>query len=140
MMIKTKVFIAKTMAKRFYGDAMKSMKDLSGKKIAKFSKAKAKAFGKTPFAKSAVKFGKKTDSKIAQGLTKVGEGYTKLRSKVKGTGTYKDIRSIAKKSPITFGEGATAFTVGAGIGGIASKAYDSATGYERKRVKKNRKV
>ena len=44
MMIKTKVFIAKTMAKRFYGDAMKSMKDLSGKKIAKFSKAKAKAF------------------------------------------------------------------------------------------------
>ena len=140
MMIKTKVFIAKTMAKKFYGDAMKSMKDLSGKKIAKFSKAKAKAFGKTPFAKSAVKVGKKADSKIGQGLTKVGEGYTKLRSKVKGTGTYKDIRAIAKKSPLTFGEGATAFTVGAGIGGIASKAYDSATGYERKRVKKNRKV
>ena len=140
MMIKTKVFIAKTMAKRFYGDAMKSMKDLSGKKIAKFSKAKAKAFGKTSFAKSAVKVGKKADSKIGQGLTKVGEGYTKLRSKVKGTGTYKDIRAIAKKSPLTFGEGATAFTVGAGIGGIASKTYDSATGYERKRVKKNRKV
>ena len=140
MMIKTKVFIAKTMAKRFYGDAMKSMKDLSGKKIAKFSKAKAKAFGKTPFAKSAVKVGKKADSKIGQGLTKVGEGYTKMRSKVKGTGTYKDIRSIAKKSPITFGEGAVAFTAGAGLSTIASQSYDKATGYERKRVKKNRKA
>ena len=139
MMFKTKVFIAKTMAKKFYGDAMKSMKELSGKKIAKFSKAKVKAFGKTPFAKSAVKVGKKADSKLATGLSKVGEGYTKVRSKVKGTGTYKDIRSLAKKTPITFGQGATAFTVGAGIGGIASKAYDSATGYERKRVKKNKK-
>ena len=139
MMFKTKVFIAKTMAKKFYGDAMKSMKELSGKKIAKFSKAKVKAFGKTPFAKSAVKVGKKADSKLATGLSKVGEGYTKVRSKVKGTGTYKDIRSIARKTPITFREGAAAFTIGAGIGGIASKSYDSATGYERKRVKKQKK-
>ena len=139
MMLKTKLFIGKTMAKKFYGDAMKSMKELSGKKIAKFSKAKVKAFGKTPFAKSAVKVGKKADKKVATGLSKVGEGYAKLRSKVKGTGTYKDIRSLAKKTPITFGEGAIAFTAGAGIGGLASKAYDSATGYERKRVKKNKK-
>ena len=138
-MFKTKVFIAKTMAKKFYGDAMKSMKELSGKKVMKFSKAKVKAFGKTPFAKSTIKVGKKADNKVAKGLTKVGEGYTKMRSKVKGTGTYKDIRAIAKKTPITFGQGATAFTVGAGIGGIASKAYDSGTGYERKRVKKNKK-
>jgi hypothetical protein len=138
-MLKTKLFIGKTMAKKFYGDAMKSMKELSGKKIAKFSKAKVKAFGKTPFAKSAVKVGKKADKKVATGLSKVGEGYAKLRSKVKGTGTYKDIRSLAKKTPITFGEGAIAFTAGAGIGGLASKAYDSATGYERKRVKKNKK-
>ena len=135
-MLKTKLFIGKTMAKKFYGDAMKSMKELSGKKVMKFSKAKVKAFGKTPFAKSTIKVGKKADNKVAKGLTKVGEGYTKIRSKVKGTGTYKDIRAIAKKTPITFGQGATAFTVGAGIGGIATKAYDSATGYERKRVKK----
>ena len=32
MMFKTKVFIAKTMAKKFYGDAMKSMKGLVVKK------------------------------------------------------------------------------------------------------------
>ena len=124
MMLKTKLFIGKTMAKKFYGDAMKSMKELSGKKIAKFSKAKVKAFGKTPFAKSAVKIGKKADKKVATGLSKVGEGYAKLRSKVKGTGTYKDIRSIAKKTPITFGQGATAFTVGAGIGSLATQGYN----------------
>ena len=34
-MFKTKVFIAKTMAKKFYGEAMKSMKELSGKSITK---------------------------------------------------------------------------------------------------------
>ena len=139
MMLKTKLFIGKTMAKKFYGDAMKSMKELSGKKVMKFSKAKAKAFTKTPFAKSTMKAAQRADSKIAQGFTKVGQGYSKVRSKVKGTGTYKDIRSLARKTPISFREGATAFTVGAGIGGIASKTYDSATGYERKRVKKNKK-
>ena len=138
-MLKTKLFIGKTMAKKFYGDAMKSMKELSGKKIAKFSKAKVKAFGKTPFAKSAVKVGKKADRKVATGLSKVGEGYAKLRSKVKGTGTYKDIRSLAKKTPITFGQGTQAALMGAGAGAIIGRTYDSARGYERKRVKKQKK-
>ena len=36
-MLKTKLFIGKTMAKKFYGDAMKSMKELSGKTITKAS-------------------------------------------------------------------------------------------------------
>ena len=139
MMFKTKVFIAKTMAKKFYGDAMKSMKELSGKKIVKFSKAKAKAFGKTPFAKSTVKAAKKADMKVGQGLSKVGEGYAKVRSKVKGTGTYKDIRSLARKTPITFGEGTQAALIGAGLGALAGRAIDSARGYERKRVKKQKK-
>ena len=49
------------------------------------------------------------------------------------------MKTPKKKTPITFREGAAAFTIGAGIGGIASKSYDSATGYERKRVKKQKK-
>ena len=40
MMLKTKLFIGKTMAKKFYGDAMKSMKELSGKTV-----SKTKTFG-----------------------------------------------------------------------------------------------
>ena len=139
MMLKTKMFVAKSMAKKFYGDAMKSMKELSGKKVMKFSKAKAKAFTKTPFAKYTMKAAQRADSKIAKGFTKVGEGYSKVRSKVKGTGTYKDIRSLARKTPITFGEGTSAALIGAGAGALIGRAYDSATGYERKRVKKNKK-
>ena len=45
-MFKTKVFIAKTMAKKFYGDAMKSMKELSGKSITKAKGLKNKASSK----------------------------------------------------------------------------------------------
>ena len=44
------MFVAKSMAKKFYGDTVKSMKNLSGKKVMKFGKAEAKAFTKTPFA------------------------------------------------------------------------------------------
>ena len=45
-MFKTKVFVAKTMAKKFYGDAMKSMKELSGKSITKAKGLKNKASSK----------------------------------------------------------------------------------------------
>ena len=45
-MFKTKVFIAKTMAKKFYGDAMKSMKELSGKSITKAKGLKTKTLSK----------------------------------------------------------------------------------------------
>ena len=45
-MFKTKVFIAKSMAKKFYGDAMKSMKELSGKSITKAKGLKSKASSK----------------------------------------------------------------------------------------------
>ena len=46
MMLKTKLFIGKTMAKKFYGDAMKSMKELSGKTITKAKGLKSKASSK----------------------------------------------------------------------------------------------
>jgi hypothetical protein len=46
MMFKTKVFIAKSMAKKFYGDAMKSMKELSGKSITKAKGLKTKTLSK----------------------------------------------------------------------------------------------
>ena len=46
MMLKTKLFIGKTMAKKFYGDAMKSMKALSGKTITKAKGLKSKASSK----------------------------------------------------------------------------------------------
>ena len=46
-MLKTKLFIGKTMAKKFYGDAMKSMKELSGKTITKAKGLKSKASSKT---------------------------------------------------------------------------------------------
>ena len=45
-MFKTKVFVAKTMAKKFYGDAMKSMKELSGKSITKAKGLKNKVVAK----------------------------------------------------------------------------------------------
>ena len=45
-MLKTKLFIGKTMAKKFYGDAMKSMKALSGKTITKAKGLKSKASSK----------------------------------------------------------------------------------------------
>ena len=45
-MLKTKLFIGKTMAKKFYGDAMKSMKELSGKSITKAKSLKSKASSK----------------------------------------------------------------------------------------------
>jgi len=45
-MLKTKMFVAKSMAKKFYGDAMKSMKDLSGKSITKAKGLKKKASSK----------------------------------------------------------------------------------------------
>ena len=72
-MLKTKLFIGKTMAKKFYGDAMKSMKELSGKKIAKFSKAKVKAFGKTPFANLLLKLVKKLIKKLQQVYQKLAK-------------------------------------------------------------------
>ena len=45
-MLKTKLFIGKTMAKKFYGDAMKSMKELSGKSITKAKGLKTKTLSK----------------------------------------------------------------------------------------------
>ena len=46
MILKTKLFIGKTIAKKFYGDAMKSMKELSGKSITKAKGLKTKTLSK----------------------------------------------------------------------------------------------
>ena len=54
-MLKTKLFIGKTMAKKFYGDAMKSMKELSGK--TKTATLKGLSRGKTIAAKTGSKAG-----------------------------------------------------------------------------------
>ena len=108
---------------------------------AKFGQMAGKAISKIKKTKVAKMTGKglsKTDKFVGKNLVKVGEGYSKVKSKIKATGTYKDIRSLAKKTPITFGEGLQAFTLGAGIGTIARAGYDKATGYERKRVKKQK--
>ena len=56
-----------------------------------------------------------------------------MKKAVKKTGTYKDIRKMSKATPITFGQGALAFTAGAGAGAIFKKSQ----GYEFK--KKNGK-
>lgn len=45
-MLKTKLLIGKTIAKKFYGDAMKSMKELSGKSITKAKGLKTKTLSK----------------------------------------------------------------------------------------------
>ena len=108
----------------------------------KFGQMAGKAISKIKKTKVAKMTGKglsKTDKFVAQNLGKVGEGYGKVRSKIKATGTYKDIRSLAKKTPISFGEGAKAFTIGAGIAGLAQAGYNQATGYEFVRKKKEKK-
>tara|TARA_R110002020_G_scaffold392328_1_gene602584 strand:- start:473 stop:826 length:354 start_codon:yes stop_codon:yes gene_type:complete len=107
-------------------------------KFGKVAKKGVKKIGKTKFGKGA----KKVDKAVGKSLFKVGgatsRGFKSFQSKVKSTGTYKDIRGVARKFPLTFGQTAGAFTLGAGIGTLASQGYDKATGYKRVRVKKQK--
>ena len=107
MMLKTKLFVGKTMAKKFYGDAMKSMKELSGKTV-----SKTKTFGSKIKAKSK-KFYRKNPI-----LSKSDVAFIKQNPGV---------------SAAAAGVGAVA---GAGIGGIASGTYNLATGQRNVRVKR----
>ncbi len=107
MMLKTKIFIGKSMAKKFYGDAMKSMKELSGKTI-----SKTKTFGSS-VKKQSKKFYKKNPI-----LNK------------------SDV-SFAKQNPgITAAAIGVGGVAGAGIGGIASGTYNLVTGQRNVRVKR----
>ena len=63
--------------------------------------------------------------------SKVMKASKKMKKAVKKTGTYKDIRKMSKANPITFGQGALAFTAGAGAGAIFKKSQ----GYEFKKKK-----
>ena len=60
--------------------------------------------------------------------SKVMKASKKMKKAVKKTGTYKDIRKMSKATPITFGQGALAFTAGAGAGAL----YKKSQGYEFK--------
>ena len=107
MMLKTKLFIGKTMAKKFYGDAMKSMKELSGKTV-----SKTKTFG-SKIKKQSKKFYKKNPI-----LDK------------------SDVAFIKQNPGISAAAAGVGAVAGAGIGGIASGTYNLATGQRNVRVKR----
>jgi len=105
-------------------------------KFGKVAKKGVKKLGKTRFGKGAKKVDKAVGRSLFKAAGVTGRGFRSFQSKVKSTGTYKDIRGVARKFPLTFGQTAGAFTLGAGIGTLASQGYDKATGYKRVRVKK----
>ena len=109
-----------------------------GSKVMKASKkfGKTKAGKKITKAKMAAATGlKKADKAFGAAIFKGIEGASKAKSAIKSTGTYKDIRKLSKATPITFGQGATAFAAGAGAGAIFKKSQ----GYEFTKKKKNGK-
>ena len=107
MMLKTKLFIGKTMAKKFYGDAMKSMKELSGKTV-----SKTKTFG-SKVKKQSKKFYKKNPI-----LDK------------------SDVAFIKQNPGISAAAAGTGVVLGAGISNVASGTYNVATGQRNVRVKR----
>ena len=106
-MLKTKLFIGKTMAKKFYGDAMKSMKELSGKTV-----SKTKTFG-SKIKKQSKKFYKKNPI-----LDK------------------SDVAFIKQNPGISAAAAGTGVVLGAGISNVASGTYNLATGQRNVRVKR----
>ena len=98
MMFKTKVFVAKTMAKKFYGDAMKSMKELSGKSITKAKGLKNKVVAK--HAKIASDYGVRKGSFAKDFAAEVRNEGRALR---KNVFTGKNALNIITTYPITTG-------------------------------------
>ena len=98
MMLKTKLFIGKTMAKKFYGDAMKSMKELSGKSITKAKGLKNKVVAK--HAKIASDYGVRKGSFLKDFAA---EGRREGRALRKNVFTGKNALNTVMTYPMTTG-------------------------------------
>ena len=105
-----------------------------GSTVMKASKKASKKFAKTKAGKGL----KKVDKAIGMGIYKGLEKASKAKTAIKSTGTYKDIRNVSRKFPLSTGQTAGYFTLGVGIGTLGSAAINKATGYETKVVKKKK--
>ena len=106
-MLKTKLFIGKTMAKKFYGDAMKSMKELSGKTITKAKGLKSKASSKiSSFKAKKAQYYKDVDMYKGSLLKDIAaEARREGRSLRKNVFTGKNAFNTVMNYPITTGVG-----------------------------------